>query len=236
MLRLSILLLTSSVGLAQVDFQRDVRPILADRCFACHGPDAAARKARLRLDVREDALAALDLASPHASLLLERVTADEGERMPPLESKKPALTAREVDVLRRWIAAGAEYTNHWSYEPIEATLVPETGEPHPIDAFLARQWRVLGQQPSPPADPRTLIRRLSFDLTGLPPTPERVDASAAARSAEFERSSPANTPASRGSGCATGTPKPPTRSPRTPTPTSSRPMSPRCSNGPRSPR
>lgn len=176
MLRLSTLLLTSSFAVAQVDFQRDVRPILADRCFSCHGPDAAARQAKLRLDVREGALAVLDLESPAGSLLLHKVSADEGERMPPPRSNKPALTAAEIDVLRRWIAAGAEYTDHWSYGRIEATAVPETGESHPIDAFLARQWRALGLAPAPPADARTLIRRLSFDLTGLPPKPERVDA------------------------------------------------------------
>jgi len=154
------------------DFQRDVRPLLADRCFACHGPDAAARKADLRLDVRT-----AEVLEGGAPTLLARVTATEpGERMPPPDAHADPLDGDEVATLRGWLEAGAPYEEHWSYAPLAGGGPPANGEAHPIDAFLRAGWDAAGVAPAPPTDPRTLLRRLSLDLTGLPPTDAEVAA------------------------------------------------------------
>lgn len=164
--------LLSSPAQEVPDFQRDVRPLLADRCFACHGPDAAARKAGLRLDVRS-----AGVLEGEAPALLARVTStDPGERMPPPDAHADPLDEAEVATLRAWLAAGAPYEEHWSYAPLAAGGPPASGEPHPIDAFLRAGWDAAGVSPAPPADPRTLLRRLSLDLTGLPPTDAQVAA------------------------------------------------------------
>ena len=167
----SVLLSLVTTGEAP-DYQRDVRPILSDRCFACHGPDAAARKAGLRLDVRTADVLAVDGAE-----LLRRVTSsDPDERMPPADGHEAALTTDEVDVLAAWIADGAPYTEHWSYRPVSRVEAPAGDPGSEIDAFLAAGWRDAGVEPAPEADARTLLRRLSFDLTGLPPSAEEVAA------------------------------------------------------------
>jgi hypothetical protein len=163
----------------EVDYQRDVRPILADRCFTCHGPDAHERKARLRLDRREDALPVLAPGDARASELLARVGhADPAERMPPAASHRRALAAHEIDVLRCWIDAGAVYSEHWAFEAPRRPALPEVQRAqwvqNPVDRFVLAQLEAAGVEPAPEADARTLARRLAFDLVGLPLAPERV--------------------------------------------------------------
>ncbi len=175
-------------------FDRDVRPILAAHCFACHGPDAARRKKKLRLDVRADALTAGAFVPGDAngSELVRRIEhADEDERMPPKDSGH-ALTPAERATLRAWIAAGAEYEQHWAFVPPQRPHLPACHDDpfvrNPVDAFVLEAMRRHGLEPSPPAGPRTLVRRLSLDLTGLPPEPETVAAFAAEPSpAAFDR-------------------------------------------------
>lgn len=160
---------------AELRYNRDIRPILSDHCFACHGPDKNHREADLRLDVREAAIEAKALVpgDPKASLLLERLhTTDEDDLMPPPEFKKP-LTAAQKEVIETWIRQGAEYEPHWAYTPLVRPPAPAPG--HPVDAFLRAKLAELGADLSPPANARTLIRRLSLDLTGLPPAPTEVN-------------------------------------------------------------
>ena len=172
--------------LGGVDFARDIRPLLSDNCFACHGPDAKQRKADLRLDTREGALADLDGTSavvpgkPSESELVRRVTTDdEDDLMPPPDSGKK-LDATQKALLQRWIAEGAEYELHWSYKPVTRPMPPRVKNGsfvlNDIDRFVLATLRTKGHEPAREADRRTLIRRLSFDLTGLPPTWEQVRA------------------------------------------------------------
>ncbi len=175
-----------AIAAEPVAFNRDVRPILSDRCFACHGPDASHREAGLRLDLRLAAVTALESGQtaivaghPEASELIRRVTTTEAsDRMPPGDHQKP-LTAAQVDVLKRWIAEGAVYEDHWSFTPVTRPAVPEVASPawpaaHPVDRFI--QARLAREQlaPAEEADRRTLIRRITFDLHGLPPTEAEV--------------------------------------------------------------
>ncbi len=166
-----------------IQFNRDIRPILSDRCFYCHGPDDKERKADFRLDTRDGATAdlggyaAIVPGDPDRSVLLELVTADDDDDlMPPPKSKKARLSEAEVETLRQWIADGAEYQGHWAFEPVKAPPVPEIGAAHPIDAFVRARLAEEGVEPSPRADRYTLIRRASLDLTGLLPSPEEVAA------------------------------------------------------------
>lgn len=166
-------------GSEPVGFNRDVRPILSDRCFACHGPDEHSRAAGLRLDVRDSAIefGGFVPGDPEASELIRRVTtADADERMPPPEHGE-ALTPAQIAVLQRWIAEGAPYEEHWSFQPLVRPAIPTRSgnrAPNPIDAFIAERLEEEGLALSPPADPRVLMRRLAFDLTGLPPQPAAV--------------------------------------------------------------
>ncbi len=162
-----------------VDYDREIRPILANHCFQCHGPDEAKREGGLRLDVAEGARAAAKSGAfavvpgrPADSELLHRVTSSEADEvMPPLELKKP-LDSSQVALLRRWIEQGAPQPPHWSFVAPPRLAVPEiTGVIHPVDRFLRARLTREGVAPSPAADRRTLLRRLSLDLTGLPPTP-----------------------------------------------------------------
>jgi len=160
----------------RVQFNRDIRPILSDNCFFCHGPDAGHRQADLRLDVRDaaveaGAITAGDLA---ASSLIQRIlSADPAEVMPPRESNKH-LTDSQKAMLKRWVEQGAEYQKHWSYEaPVKATIPAGTNG---VDVLVQQRLVERGLQPSAEADRRTLIRRLYFDLLGLPPTPAEVAA------------------------------------------------------------
>jgi hypothetical protein len=159
-----------------IDFNRDVRPILSDNCFACHGPDAAKREAELRLDLRDAAVKqqAIVPGKPEGSRLVERIfSTDADEQMPPPESNKK-LTERQRTILKKWIAEGAEYKLHWSYEKPVKTAIP-AGQ-NAVDVLVGKRLTEIGLKPSPEADRRTLIRRLYSDLLGLPPTPEEVTA------------------------------------------------------------
>ena len=177
-----------SEAAAEVRFNRDIRPILSDKCFACHGPDAKARKAKLRLDVREDALEVLNLKNPNASELMKRIMApDEGDVMPPPETHKK-VTRREINQLREWIAAGAKYEGHWSFLPIRDPKPPavKSGWPrNSIDQFALHRLRQEKHKPSPRADRRRIIRRATLDLIGLPPTMAEVNAFVRAK--DFDR-------------------------------------------------
>nr|WP_240893931.1 PSD1 and planctomycete cytochrome C domain-containing protein [Limisphaera ngatamarikiensis] len=167
-------------------FNRDIRPILSDHCFHCHGFDANHRKADLRLDTREGATAprkgrpAVVPGDPEASELWHRITAaDPADRMPPPDSGH-VLTPEQIERVRRWIAEGAPYEKHWSFEPPQRPPLPEvrrTDWPrNAVDRFILARLEREGLAPSPEADRVTLIRRVTLDLTGLPPTPEEVEA------------------------------------------------------------
>jgi hypothetical protein len=173
---LACFLWTSAVAAAPVSFNRDIRPILSDNCWFCHGPDAGHRQADLRLDVRDEAVAAGAIVpgKPAASSLVSRInTTDTGELMPPPESHKK-LDAKQKELLARWIEEGAEYQKHWAYEkPVKAEV---TAGANGVDHLVRKRLAEVGLQPSLEADRRTLIRRLSFDLLGLPPTPDEVAA------------------------------------------------------------
>jgi hypothetical protein len=169
-------------------YNRDIRPILSDKCFACHGPDHGKREAGLRLDVRELAVKPLESDAmaivpgrPEASELLRRVTAESpDEVMPPPHAKLGRLSREEIETLRRWIAAGAEYQAHWAFLPVEPVTLPEVPQDaiirNPIDRIVWAGLHARGLSPQPEADRAMLLRRVSFDLTGLPPTPEEVTA------------------------------------------------------------
>lgn len=157
-----------------VDFSRDIRPVLSGKCFKCHGPDAEARKADLRLDQRKAAVdfEAIVPGSPDKSILIERIaTSDPAERMPP---KGPSLTTAQIEAIRTWIKEGANYERHWAYVKPKATELPQ--QANPIDYFVQRRLTEKGLQSSPRAEPAVLLRRLHLDLIGLPPTVEEVEA------------------------------------------------------------
>ena len=172
---------------SKLGFNRDVRPILAEKCFACHGFDKKGRKGNLRLDTREGALASQDGVSaivpgkPELSELVARVlSADPDEVMPPPKSGKQ-LSSEEKELLRQWIAEGAAYEKHWSLEAPVAVEPPRPpGATHPIDQFIQARLGEEGLSPAPLAAPETLLRRVSLDLTGLPPSPPEVNAFLAA--------------------------------------------------------
>ncbi|SVA23273.1 uncharacterized protein METZ01_LOCUS76127, partial [marine metagenome] len=171
----------AQVSAAGVDFQRDVRPILADKCFQCHGPDESSRQAGLRLDIRDSAFeerprgAAIVPSDVDASLLYQRIAhSDERRRMPPRAADK-ALSEEEIDVLRRWIVEGASWEQHWAFESIERPVPPVVGQEawvrNPVDRFVLARLEAEGLSPTPEADRATLARRVALDLTGLPPDP-----------------------------------------------------------------
>ena len=170
-----LLLTAPSAAEEGVRFSRDVLPILSENCFACHGPDESQRKADLRLDTQEGALSALSPENPAESKLLLRVLSiDDEVVMPPPTSHKKRLTARQAETLRRWIEAGAPWGKHWAFErPIQ--VEPPKFAAHPIDAFVRARLVEEGLAPSARASRHTLARRVSFDLTGLPPTPVEVE-------------------------------------------------------------
>ena len=177
----------------KVDYNFHVKPILTDRCYECHGPDENARKADLRLDLEEGAFGDLGgghypivAGKPEESELIWRIYAeDEDDRMPPPESRH-SLTLSEKDTLRKWIEQGAEWKEHWAFEPPRVTALSlaelqkqasyEWEAANPIDHFIYQKLGEQGLEPSPEADKEHLIRRLSFDLTGLPPDLEAIDA------------------------------------------------------------
>lgn len=177
---LSIAAFASIAQAQSVDFGRDVQPILSDRCFACHGPDAANRTANLRLDMRDGALSVITPGDPDGSKLIARIESeDPARRMPPAYMGHEALSAAEVDVLRRWVADGANYRRHWAFEPPRRTSPPQSKLSEwardPLDAFVAARLEKEGLSPSAEAAPETWLRRMMLDLVGLPPLPEDVD-------------------------------------------------------------
>jgi hypothetical protein len=181
--------LAMTAGAAEpVKFNRDIRPIMSDTCFRCHGPDKRARMAGMRLDRRDEALkptasGAVPIVpgDPDKSAIVQRIFAgDPAHRMPPQYAEK-TLTPAQKETIRRWVAEGAVYEGHWAYQPVKRPPVPVAPDPkapidNPIDNFI--QARLAREQvtPSPEADRRTLIRRVSLDLTGIPPTPEETAA------------------------------------------------------------
>ena len=177
-----------------VEFNRDIRPILSDRCYACHGPDSSKRMSKLRLDTEAGAKGdlgghlAIAPGNVAASELIRRVTSsDLARRMPPAYSGAARLTDREIGLLTRWIAQGAPWQKHWSFIPPVRPALPQVHDPgwpkNAIDRFVLARLEREELKPSAEADPRTLIRRVSFDLTGLPPTPSEVNALLQDRSA-----------------------------------------------------
>jgi hypothetical protein len=166
-------------------FNRDIRPILSNNCFYCHGPDEKKRDGGRRLDTFEGATADVDgiraivPGKPDASDLMVRIASDDrDELMPPLKSKKPRLTEEQIATLRRWIEQGADYEGHWAFLPVSKVAPPKAKDAgwgkNGIDRFLGARLESEGIRPSPEADRATLIRRVSLDLLGLLPTPEEV--------------------------------------------------------------
>ncbi len=177
-----------------IDFNRHIRPILSENCFACHGPDESKRKSQLRLDLKADAFkpaksGALAIVPGQSaeSELIRRVThADEDDVMPPVKTGKQ-LKPEQITLLRQWIAHGADWKSHWSFEPVKSPALPVVSKSawvrNPIDRFALARLDAEKLPPSPEADRATLIRRVTLDLTGLPPTPAEVDAFLADKSA-----------------------------------------------------
>ena len=163
---------------AEVRFNRDIRPIMAETCFRCHGPDKNSRMAGMRLDIREEALkptargvTPIVPGDPEKSAIVQRVFATGARIMPPAFAHKD-LTQAQKDTIRQWVAEGAKYEGHWAYQPVKRAEVAGNG--NPIDYFIGERLKREGLQPSPEADRRTLIRRVTLDLTGLPPSPAEI--------------------------------------------------------------
>ncbi|GAB5445097.1 MAG: PSD1 and planctomycete cytochrome C domain-containing protein [Fuerstiella sp.] len=184
-LTLAAALLCETAGTAdEIDFNRDVRPILSDACFACHGPDAGQRQADLRLDLQEglfrtvDGVTIVHPGQPDHSELLHRVLSDDPDVVMPPPDQARKLTAEEKQILKRWIDQGAEWKGHWAYlKPVrpEPPRLDVGATGNVIDQFVLQSLKEKKLSPQPQADPVTLIRRLSFDLTGLPPDPALVE-------------------------------------------------------------
>ena len=174
---------------AQVDYNYHIKPILSDRCYTCHGPDENKREADLRLDTKEGAFAALGkeknryaikAGSPNNSEVINRIFhTDPEELMPPTDSRL-SLDEYEKALIEKWIDQGAEWKPHWSFIPPEKPSVPIVKQKewirNPIDHFVLARLEREGVQPASEADKERLLRRVSFDLTGLPPTLEEIDA------------------------------------------------------------
>src|SRR5262245_18749750 len=170
-----------------IDFSRQIRPILSDNCFRCHGPDEKERKAKLRLDIKERALKelrgggfAVVPGKSSESELIARVTAqDASERMPPPRTNK-RLTPQQIELLKQWIDQGANWSEHWAFVPPKRPPLPKVADAswprNAIDHFILARLEKEGLRPSPEADRVRLLRRVTLDLTGLPPTPAEVDA------------------------------------------------------------
>jgi hypothetical protein len=175
------------LGAAEIGYRRDILPILSDRCFKCHGPDSASRQAGLRLDRSEAATAELESGAtaivpgkPDASEMVARISSDDPDlAMPPPGSGK-VLSAAEKDLLRHWVESGAEYQPHWAFVAPVRPAVPEVSHvssvANPIDAFVVSRLESQAMEPAPRASKERLIRRVYFDLTGLPPTLAELDA------------------------------------------------------------
>jgi hypothetical protein len=188
--RAGVLALLSAASLAaqSIEFNRDIRPILSDKCFTCHGPDAANRKTKLRFDIESGALIelregkhAIVAGDPDKSEMYRRISStDKAYRMPPVYMGRDKLSDHEIQLIRDWIQQGAKWTPFWSFVAPKRPPLPAVQSlnwtRNPIDYFILSRLEGEGLHPSPEADKRTLIRRVSLDLTGLPPTPTQVDA------------------------------------------------------------
>lgn len=155
-----------------VDFNRDVKPILSDRCFLCHGPDAETRKSDLRLDTEAGVAGVVVAGQPEASDLVARILSTDEDRMPPADSNL-SLSAEEAKTLELWVAQGGEWKQHWSFVPLEKVELPKIDSDwgtNAIDQFILSRLQEEGLEPSQPASKNVLLRRVTFDLTGLPPT------------------------------------------------------------------
>jgi hypothetical protein len=180
---LALVLVPAAVG-ERVAFNRDIRPILSDRCVACHGPDAKARKADLRLDTEEGLFTGIEGRRPVApgmpdeSEILRRIHSDDPEQVMPPPDSNLSLDAGEKDLLRRWIEQGAEWQGHWSFQPLKRPEAPAADGwgSNPIDAFVLRRLREETLEPAPAAGPVAWLRRVTQDLAGLPPTLAQIDA------------------------------------------------------------
>src|SRR6187401_2797716 len=174
---------------AELDYNLHVKPILSDKCFACHGPDKAKQKAGLRLDLEDVALAelpedpgkvAIDPGDPEGSELFHRILSDDPDYQMPEPESHLTLDAKEKAILIKWIEEGAVYKPHWSFVKPELPLVPESRFDaqalNEIDHFIFKKLEHEGLKPSPEADKELLLRRVTLDLTGLPPTLEEIDA------------------------------------------------------------
>ena len=170
---------------ARLEYDRDVRPILSENCFPCHGQDSKKRMAGLRLDTFEGATAdrnghaALTPGRAESSAVYQRITAgNAAQRMPPPYSNH-RLTAEQIAIVRRWIGEGATYSKHWSFIPPRRTELPAVAQrswvKQPIDAFVLQRLEAEGLRPNGAAGPATWLRRASLVLTGLPPAPEELD-------------------------------------------------------------
>ncbi|MGI9543135.1 MAG: DUF1549 domain-containing protein, partial [Cyclobacteriaceae bacterium] len=172
-----------------VDFNFHIKPILSDRCFKCHGPDEEARKADLRFDLEEAALALLDTAENRfaivpgdskSSSLVHRISSTDPEYMMPPPESNLSLTAYEIDLIRKWIEQGAEWKPHWAFIQPEKENLSEVKKTawtkNEIDHFIFARLEQERLTPETPASREKWLRRVSFDLTGLPPTPEQIDA------------------------------------------------------------
>ncbi len=178
------LILSWSTGQAKdpalLEFNRDIRPILSDACFACHGPDKAKRKADLRLDTEEEGKHTIKPGKPDESELIKRiVSTDDTERMPPPRSGRQ-LTKQQIEILRRWVSQGGKWEKHWAFVAPKRPALPAVQNQkwprNPIDLFILARLEQAGLTPSTEASKTTLLRRVTLDLTGLPPTPAEVDA------------------------------------------------------------
>ena len=167
--------------LQPLEFNRDIRPILAENCFSCHGPDPNKRKADLRLDQRQSALNA-GAIDPSDSLIIDRIHSDDSDLLMPPPDSNRHLSQQDKKILTRWIQEGAGYQAHWAFvapvqmnPPVIATLSLQNWPNNPIDNFILAELEKVGLTPSPEANRETLIRRLYADLIGLPPSPKKVD-------------------------------------------------------------
>src|SRR5579871_1350559 len=169
----------------RIEFNRDIRSILADNCYSCHGPDSAHRKADLRIDTKGGLFEALKSkypvvpGHPEKSELYQRITTDNpDDRMPEPKSNK-RLAPRQIAMIKKWIEQGADWEGHWAFTPPKRPAVPKADEGswsrNPIDRFVLARLNADGLKPSSEADKVTLIRRVTLDLIGLPPTPKEVD-------------------------------------------------------------
>jgi hypothetical protein len=169
-----------------IQFNRDIRPIFSDNCFSCHGPDKGKRKANLRLDTKDGLFSALQgtypvvPGKPEQSDIFRRITTHDPDDLMPKSKTGQKLSPKQIDLIKRWIKQGAKWEGHWAYTPPTRPPVPKVKRSNwpldPIDNFILARLQTEKLRPSDDADKRTLLRRLSFDLTGLPPTPEEVEA------------------------------------------------------------